>query len=178
MTPEPIPGSRLAAVKTDAARGMRSGELAKAAGVSADTLRHYERLGLLAEPARRDNGYRVYPADALGRVRLIQGGLAIGFSLAELATFLGLRDSGAAPCRRVRAAAGERLAEVESRIDELCRFRDDLVRTLAIWDRRLGRAGRAPARLLESLDATMSSAAASVRGDRFTRPKGVRKEKP
>src|SRR3982751_4089124 len=119
------------------ATGMRSGELAKAAGVSADTLRHYEKLGILAEPARRENGYRVYPAMALARVRLIQGGLAIGFTLAELATFLGLRDSGRSPCRRVRVAAGERLAEFESRIDELCRFRDDLRRTLGEWDRRL-----------------------------------------
>jgi DNA-binding transcriptional MerR regulator len=157
---------------------MRSGELARAAGVSADTLRHYERLGLLAEPARRDNGYRVYPASALSRVRLIQGGLSIGFTLAELATFLGLRDSGAAPCRRVRAAAGERLAEVESRIDELCRFRDDLRRTLAAWDRRLGRAGDSPARLLESLELAGSSGAAAVRGSRFAHRRTAEKEKP
>jgi DNA-binding transcriptional MerR regulator len=153
---------------------MRSGELARASGVSADTLRHYERLGLLAEPARRDNGYRVYPDAALARVRLIQGGLAIGFTLAELASFLALRDSGTAPCRRVRAAAGERLAEVESRIDELCRFRDDLRETLAAWDRRLGRAGDGrPLRLLESLDGALSSGAAAVRGARFTRRKGA-----
>ena len=161
--------------------GMRSGELARAAGVSADTLRHYERLGLLAEPARRANGYRAYPSGALARVRLIQGGLAIGFTLAELATFLGLRDSGRAPCRRVRAAAGERLAEVESRIDELCRFRDDLRRTLGDWDRRLGTApdGR-PARLLESLEIGGGGQArrASVAASRFTRAPGAKKERP
>lgn len=162
------------------ASGIRSGELARAAGVSADTLRHYERLGLLAEPARGDNGYRAYPPAALARVRLIQGGLAIGFTLAELATFLGLRDSGGAPCRRVRAAAGERLAEVESRIDELCRFRDDLRRTLGDWDRRLGSAGERPARLLESLPLTASSGAREVRGARFARRRraGVHKENP
>ena len=160
--------------------GMRSGELARAAGVSADTLRHYERLGLLAEPARRDNGYRVYPPAALARVRLIQGGLAIGFTLAELATFLGLRDSGGAPCRRVRAAAGERLAEVESRIDELCRFRDDLRRTLGDWDERLGSAGDGrPVRLLESLEVGDRRARrAAVGSTRFTRAPGAKKEKP
>ena len=161
--------------------GMRSGELAKAAGVSADTLRHYEKLGLLAEPARRANGYRAYPSGALARVRLIQGGLAIGFTLAELATFLGLRDSGTAPCRRVRAAAGERLAEVESRIDELCRFRDDLRRTLSDWDERLGSAddGR-PVRLLESLEVAGNRRArrAAVGSTRFTRAPGAKKEKP
>jgi DNA-binding transcriptional MerR regulator len=157
---------------------MRSGELAKAAGVSADSLSHYEKLGLLPEPARRENGYRIYPPDALARVRLIQGGLAIGFTLAELATFLGLRDSGRAPCRRVRATAVQRLAEVESRIDELCRFRDDLRRTLGEWDRRLGASteGR-PARLLESLRFDNSSGAAAVRGARFARRKTVRKER-
>jgi DNA-binding transcriptional MerR regulator len=163
-----------------AASGMRSGELAQAAGVSSDTLRHYEKLGLLAEPARRGNGYRVYPAEALERVRLIQGGLAIGFTLAELATFLGLRDSGRAPCRRVRAAAGERLAEVESRIDELCRFRDDLRRTLAVWDRRLGGAADGePLRLLESLETTsaLRAGAPAVRGARFTRRR-AKKERP
>jgi len=163
------------------AAGMRSGELARAAGVSSDTLRHYEKLGLLAEPARRDNGYRVYPTDALARVRLIQGGLAIGFTLAELATFLGLRDSGRAPCRRVRAAAGERLAEVESRIDELCRFRDDLRRTLGDWDERLASAGDGrPVRLLESLDVAGNRRArrAAVGSTRFTRAPGAKKEKP
>jgi DNA-binding transcriptional MerR regulator len=163
------------------AAGMRSGELAKAAGVSADTLRHYEKLGLLAEPSRRANGYRVYPPAALARVRLIQGGLAIGFTLAELATFLGLRDSGGAPCRRVRAAAGERLAEVESRIDELCRFRDDLRRTLGEWDRRLGSAadGR-PVHLLERLEIAVErpSRRAAVAATRFSRASGAKKEKP
>jgi DNA-binding transcriptional MerR regulator len=163
------------------AKGLRSGELARAAGVSADTLRHYEKLGLLAEPERADNGYRAYPPDALARVRLIQGGLAIGFTLAELATFLGLRDSGRAPCRRVRAAAGERLAEVESRIDELCRFREDLRRALAAWDRRLGSAREGePARLLESLEPTSALRAGgrAVRGVRFTRRKGANEERP
>jgi DNA-binding transcriptional MerR regulator len=159
---------------------MRSGELAKAAGVSADTLRHYEKLGLLAEPARRENGYRTYPPAALARVRLIQGGLAIGFTLAELATFLGLRGTGRAPCRRVRAAAGERLAEVESRIDELCRFRDDLRRTLAAWDRRLGSAREGDhVRLLESLETTsaLRAGGGAVRGARFTRRRGAKKER-
>ena len=161
-------------------RGIRSGELAQAAGVSADTLRHYEKLGLLPEPARRENGYRAYPPGALARVRLIQGGLAIGFTLAELATFLSLRDTGRAPCRRVRAAAGERLAEVESRIDELCRFRDDLRRILAAWDRRLGSAREGePLRLLESLETTSALRAGgpAVRGARFTRRRGAKKER-
>jgi hypothetical protein len=78
----------------------------------------------------------------------------------------------------VRAAAAERLAEVESRIDELCRFRDDLRRTLGEWDRRLGngKEGR-PARLLESLRFEHPTGAAAVRGARFTRRRGASKER-
>jgi DNA-binding transcriptional MerR regulator len=62
---------------------LRSGELAQLAGVSPDTLRHYERKGLLAAPHRSPNGYREYPASALDRVRLIRRALAVGFTLSD-----------------------------------------------------------------------------------------------
>jgi len=65
---------------------MHSGELAKLTGVSTDTLRHYERLGLLAAPARTTGNYREYPASAQQRVTLIQRALRISFSLKELKT--------------------------------------------------------------------------------------------
>ena len=60
---------------------MRSGELARLVGVSTDTLRHYERLGLLEIPARTSGGYREYSSGSLERVRLIRRALSIGFSL-------------------------------------------------------------------------------------------------
>ncbi len=65
---------------------LRSGELARLAGVSTDTLRHYERKGLLARPRRSCNGYREYPASDLDRVRLVRGALGIGFTLNEKET--------------------------------------------------------------------------------------------
>src|SRR5947207_15027156 len=83
-------------------RPLRSGELARRAGVSPDTLRHYERKGLLA-PCRTPSGYREYSAEAVDRVRLIRRALSIGFSLDELAPILAARDRGRAPCRAVRA---------------------------------------------------------------------------
>jgi DNA-binding transcriptional MerR regulator len=80
---------------------MQSGELAHLAGISADTLRHYERLGVLPKPPRTTGGYRNYPVNSLDRVRLIQSSLKVGFSLSELATILRMRDHSHAPiaCR-------------------------------------------------------------------------------
>jgi DNA-binding transcriptional MerR regulator len=149
---------------------LRSGQLAQATGVSADTLRHYERRGLLAKPKRLASGYRSYPSSAIARVLLIQNGLAVGFSLDELCIVLGERDAGRAPCGKVRAAVAARIEEVDRRIEELIRFRDDLQKTIAGWDQRLAaRAGNEPLRLLETLDAADRTAAGIVSSARFSR---------
>jgi DNA-binding transcriptional MerR regulator len=134
---------------------LRAGELARAAGVSTDTLRHYERKGVLARPCRSANGYREYPADALARVRLVRRALAVGFTLEELARILRARERGVAPCREVRELAARKLASVEERLSELAAVREELRNALADWDSRLSktRAGEG-ARLLESLAAT------------------------
>lgn len=112
----------------------RSGELARIAGVSPDTLRYYERKGLLARPRRSANGYREYPASALGRVNLVRRALGVGFTLDELARILVVRDRGGAPCQQVRALAGKKLAEVEARLAELTALRDELQVLLKNWD--------------------------------------------
>src|SRR5215218_3568046 len=131
---------------------VRAGELARAAGVSTDTLRHYERKGVLAAPRRSANGYREYPPEALQRVLLVRRALAFGFTLDELARVLRARERGAAPCREVRALAASKLSDVEARLVELTALRDELHSTLSDWDSRLSKAadgGRAG--LLESL---------------------------
>jgi MerR family copper efflux transcriptional regulator len=115
----------------------RSGELARSAGVSPDTLRHYERKGLLATPRRSANGYREYTASALDRVHLVRRALGVGFTLDELARILAVRDRGGAPCQQVRALAGKKLAEVETRLEELTALRDELKVMLQNWDARL-----------------------------------------
>ena len=109
--------------------GIASGELARRAGISTDTLRHYERVGVLAKPARSTGNYRIYPETALPRVMLVRRALALGFSLAELSVVLRERERGAPPCRKVRALASQKLASTEARLVELTRLRDDL-RTL------------------------------------------------
>ena len=113
---------------------VRAGELARAAGVSTDTLRHYERKGVLGAPRRSANGYREYPPGALERVLLVRRALSFGFTLDELARVLSVRDGGAAPCRQVRELAAAKLAEVEERLSQMIELRDELCTTLKEWD--------------------------------------------
>jgi DNA-binding transcriptional MerR regulator len=134
---------------------MRSGELARAAGVSVDTLRHYEKKGLLAAPHRGENGYRSYAPAALQRVRVIQRALDMGFTLGDLTRVLRQRDAGGAPCAQVRAIAAQRLEELESRIAALLELRDELRGVVREWSGRVAslRPGER-AGLLDALAAT------------------------
>ena len=130
---------------------MRSGELAKRLGISPDTLRHYERKGLLAPPLRTTGGYRVYGEDAVERILLVRRALGAGFGLDELSRILAIRDSGGAPCRKVRALAGEKLVEIEQRIRDLRQLQKRLRRITAEWDAKLAKSNGGRASLLESL---------------------------
>jgi MerR family copper efflux transcriptional regulator len=114
-----------------------SGELAKMCGVSPDTIRHYERVGVLPGAVRGSNGYRRFPPESVGRVKLIRKALSIGFSLEELARILRQRDSGTPPCRNVRAMAGEKLADLDRQIAEMVTMRAELAHILEEWDGRL-----------------------------------------
>jgi DNA-binding transcriptional MerR regulator len=130
----------------------RSGELAKLAGVSPDTLRFYERNRLLPLAPRAANGYRCYPPESLERVLLIRRAFGLGFSAAELARVLKARDSGGAPCKTVRALAGEKLVQIEEQMKQLARFRKELTAVIKAWDRRLaGAKPGKPVHLLESI---------------------------
>ncbi|MET0648370.1 MAG: heavy metal-responsive transcriptional regulator [Pyrinomonadaceae bacterium] len=157
---------------------MRAGELARAAGVSTDTLRHYERKGVLQRPRRGANGYRQYPPEALDRVLLVRRALGVGFTLDELARVLSVRDRGAAPCREVRALAAAKLTEVEEQLAELAALRVELRATLEEWDARLTRAadgGRAG--LLESLAAKGGSGRRRAAGTGLRRKRRKHDEK-
>jgi len=133
---------------------LRIGELAKQVGVSPDTLRYYERLGLISRAARTDGGYRQYPASALEEVRFIRSALQFGFSLKQVAQFRNARESGRAPCQQVRIAAEDILARVEAQIKELQAARLSIRKTLREWDDRLSSTpAGTPARLLQTLKA-------------------------
>jgi DNA-binding transcriptional MerR regulator len=118
---------------------MQSSELGRLAGVSTDTLRFYERSRLLPPAQRSSSGYRLFPPEALLRVRMIRGALSVGFSIKELGQIFSVRDQGGAPCHHVRKLGTEKLAEIESNIRVLQSKRRELKRTLKAWDRLLER---------------------------------------
>ena len=127
-------------------------DVAQATGVSTDTLRHYERQGLLRRVTRTAAGYRQYSAATADRVLLIQRALVVVFSLADLKRVLAVRDKGGSPCGGVRALVGDRLEQLNQRIEELLALRDELRSLVADWDGRL--TNTAPgerAHLLDSL---------------------------
>ncbi len=131
---------------------MYSGQLARQSGVSTDTLRHYERLGLLPLPQRTPGNYREYPPTSQQRVELIRRALTIGFSLAELKTILAMRDKGGAPCRHVRNLLHARIRDMSQQIRNLVSLRAEMNRLSREWDKRLRRAKPGQvARLLESV---------------------------
>src|SRR5207248_8544451 len=98
-------------------RGLTSGTLAKTAGVSPDTIRHYERIGVLPVSVRTESGYRMFSHEATERVAAVQRALKVGYSLAELAEIFQARDSGGAPCKRTYALAQEKLVKVRGEIE-------------------------------------------------------------
>ena len=114
------------------------GELANATSVSTDTLRHYERRGVL-HSQRASNGYREYPEEALERVRMVRQGLGMGFTLDELRAVFKIFDRGGAPCQQVRSLAASKLAQIEAHLHEVTALRDDLKEALKDWDKRLSK---------------------------------------
>lgn len=123
--------------RTTTATVLLSGELARLTGVSTDTLRHYERKGLIDRPRRLPNGYRAYSPEDVHRVRLVRRALAVGFTLDEPARILRMRERGGAPCRQVRDLAAAKLVAVKSLLREVTVMRDALQRVLREWNRKL-----------------------------------------
>jgi DNA-binding transcriptional MerR regulator len=125
--------------------------LARLLGISADTLRFYEKQGLLARPPRTASGYRLYPAEAVKRVRLIRGGLALGFSVEEMKQLLRQRDNGGAPCLYARKLVQAKLDTLELQMREMTAFRKILRKAARTWDIRIAsNPANARLRLLET----------------------------
>lgn len=103
---------------------MGIGALARASGVGVETLRYYERIGLLAQPGRKKGAYRRYGADAIARLHFIRAAGDLGFSLAEIRELLTLRAREGAPCMAVREKAAQKLAIIEQKLTELTELRD------------------------------------------------------
>lgn len=102
------------------------GVVAKRAGVPIDTIRFYEREGLLPEPLRRASGYRSYNETAVARLRFIRRAKDLGFSLDEIRDLLALSSDRRGGVKAVRKRAEQRLASIDARIAELMRIRQGL----------------------------------------------------
>jgi len=109
---------------------MRVAQLAEAVGVRPDTIRYYERTGLLAPPPRTAAGYRVYPAAAVDRLRFIQGCQRLGLRLREIAELLQVRDTGVCPCEPAEALLRRHIEELDRELARLTALRGDLHRIL------------------------------------------------
>lgn len=107
-------------------QGLSSGKLAKAADINVETLRYYEKRGLLPEPPRKKSGYRVYPETAVDRLNFIKGAQALGFTLAEIHDLLNLRVDEQATTHDVRLRAEEKLSEIDRKIMALQTMRTAL----------------------------------------------------
>jgi MerR family transcriptional regulator, mercuric resistance operon regulatory protein len=114
---------------------VRTSEVAAQAQVNAQTLRYYERRGLLAQPVRSAAGYRSYPPDVVRRVRFIKRAQELGFTLAEVQTLLHLAHGGPESCDAVRDLASEKIADVQRRIADLENLKAGLTRLVATCER-------------------------------------------
>lgn len=112
---------------TAPARGLRVAELAEAVGLSGDTIRYYERAGLLPPPARTASGYRAYDAGAIDRLRFIQGAQRLGLRLRDITDLLAIRDTGTCPCEPAEQLLRRRLAELDAEMARLAALRGQMV---------------------------------------------------
>ena len=115
---------------------MTIGQLAARAGVGVETVRFYERRGLLPRPPRPIAGFREYPSDALARIAFIKRAKELGFSLKEIAELLSLRVHPRANCSTVKRRAEVKIADVQSKIGDLRKLKRTLDKLVAACERR------------------------------------------
>jgi MerR family copper efflux transcriptional regulator len=125
------------------------GELAKRGGVNLETVRYYERKGLLPKPPRSASGYRSFPPDAVRRLRFIRQAQELGFSLKEIEELLALRAAPGSTLADVRERAAAKIEDIDGKIKRLRAMREALVRLTAAC---CGRGPVVECPILESLD--------------------------
>lgn len=105
---------------------LRIGEVARLSGCSPETIRHYEKVGLLEAPLRSSSGYRVYDIDAVDRLGFIRHGRELGLDLRTIGELLALADHPDADCRAVEGIASKHLQQIEARIASLQQLAGEL----------------------------------------------------
>jgi len=127
------------------------GQLARKAQVHVETVRYYERRGLLPQPLRRWSGYRQYSQDDIARLRFIKRAQGLGFSLKEIADLLSLRVDPDSSCRDVKERAEAKLADIERKLQTLEHLRKALKKLVASCR---GRGSTSDCPILEALETT------------------------
>ena len=137
VAPNEVPRSS----KASEAVLLKIGEVARRAGVGVETLRFYERSGLLDQPARTEGGYRLYDAEALRTLEFIRRAQTLGFTLEEIKRIIAESRAGQSPCAEVREIVRRRLADLDEQMAQMRRYRNALAVTLNQWDEKGGAEG-------------------------------------
>lgn len=141
-------------------RGMTIGQVAHEAGVNIQTLRYYERRGILQEPKRSASGYREYSPDTVRLIRFIKRAQDLGFTLSEIAELLDLRERRPRNREAVRDLAGAKIRDIEEKVRDL----ESMKRALNVLVESCACKGAAPeCPILEALEGASSSKPLSTR---------------
>ncbi len=133
--------------------GLTIGGVAKRAGVGVETVRFYERKGLLEEPPRRESGYRQYPEEAVARIRFIRRAKDLGFSLREVDELLRLRVDRRTSASEVRRRAEAKIEDIELKLADLARMKAALLELTTCCE---GREATGECPILEALEGNSS----------------------
>jgi len=125
------------------------GQVAKRTGVTVETMRFYEKQGLITVPQRSDCGYRQYPPEMVKRVRFIQHAKEVGFTLKEIDELLALRRKPGTSCADIKLRAAQKVQEVDQKLNDLKRIRGALQRMIMKCS---GRGDLSECPILEELD--------------------------
>ena len=108
-------------------RHFTTGQVAKHANVNIETIRYYERRGLIPEPPRRESGYRQYPHDTVDRIRFIKRAQELGFALKEIQELLSLRLDPSTPAIEIRNKTEAKVRDIEEKIETLQKMKQALL---------------------------------------------------
>lgn len=113
---------------------LKIGEVSRLSGIGIEALRFYEKSGLLDRPGRTYSGYRLYDESVLERLAFVKQAQVLGFTLDEIKQLIEHKRKGENPCAEVREVVRGRLQELNERIEQMIRYRDELTAALAEWD--------------------------------------------
>jgi len=139
--------------------GLKIGELAGRAGVTAKAIRFYERKRVLPPAKRAANGYRLYGNDSVEMLSFIKQATGLGLTLAEIREIIAIRQGGAPPCVHVRRLLRDKARELDRKLRDLIDMRRQIRRSLAVW----GRASRRGAAVCPHIEAHLVAGVARTR---------------